>query len=79
MYSTHTKKKAFCISKMSSGSPAEGEVSINSSILGRVTLLLRGGKMYSASASSCSGLYELNCFYSHPSYKKKNNVNTSAK
>lgn len=26
VYSTHTKKKAFCISKMSSGQPAEGEV-----------------------------------------------------
>ncbi len=27
VYSTHTKKKAFCISKMSSGPFAEGEVS----------------------------------------------------
>nr|XP_057937461.1 chromatin assembly factor 1 subunit B [Doryrhamphus excisus]XP_057937462.1 chromatin assembly factor 1 subunit B [Doryrhamphus excisus] len=26
VYSTHTKKKAFCVSKMSSGSPADGEV-----------------------------------------------------
>uniref|UniRef100_A0A4W6CEB2 Chromatin assembly factor 1, subunit B n=1 Tax=Lates calcarifer TaxID=8187 RepID=A0A4W6CEB2_LATCA len=29
VYSTHTKKKAFCISKMSSGPLAEGEVSLN--------------------------------------------------
>ena len=27
MYSTHTKKKAFCVSKMSSGPLPEGEVS----------------------------------------------------
>lgn len=33
VYSTHTKKKAFCISKMSSGPLAEGEVSRNSCIL----------------------------------------------
>ncbi|XP_061647879.1 chromatin assembly factor 1 subunit B [Phyllopteryx taeniolatus] len=26
VYSTHTKKKAFCVSKMSSGAPADGEV-----------------------------------------------------
>ncbi|KAM3862017.1 chromatin assembly factor 1 subunit B [Diretmus argenteus] len=26
VYSTHTRKKAFCVSKMSSGSPGEGEV-----------------------------------------------------
>nr|XP_061827370.1 chromatin assembly factor 1 subunit B-like [Nerophis lumbriciformis]XP_061827371.1 chromatin assembly factor 1 subunit B-like [Nerophis lumbriciformis] len=26
VYSTHTKKKAFCVSKMSSGTPADGEV-----------------------------------------------------
>lgn len=29
VYSTHTKKKAFCISKMSSGPLADGEVGID--------------------------------------------------
>ncbi|XP_061697333.1 chromatin assembly factor 1 subunit B isoform X2 [Syngnathoides biaculeatus] len=29
VYSTHTKKKAFCVSKMSSSSPADGEVKLH--------------------------------------------------
>lgn len=33
VYSTHTKKKAFCISKMSSGPLADGEVSRNFALL----------------------------------------------